>query len=276
MADMLAAPVPPELAHLSKRQLKREMRRRVHEANKQDEGWRQKKLKARAATREAARLEAAESAPQSVNADEKISQHRPYGNKPAAGFVIIPVESAANLNVAISGCSHHHNTAAEESIWASIDNGEGEGDEVHHARATRGAGQRLVALHHETVRSVAMGLSAHRDDLAEYMKAACGTRVESIMRAPGSSTALFTSNGAGGGGSADDGAGSSSSASAIVDGGAGPDNTLMDSESDRGELSLEAFREYYMLREQARDRVKEMIQQDNPGHYEHVTHIMHN
>ena len=36
--------------------------------------------------------------------------------------------------------------------------------------------------------------------------------------------------------------------------------------------SLETFREYYVLREQARDAVKVMIQQSNPEEYAHVDH----
>lgn len=261
MAIMMAAPVPAELAHLSKRQLKREMRRRVHEANKQDKGWRQSKLKARAATREAARQKAATVEPLSVNAEEKISQHRPFGNKPAPGFVLIPVASAAGLNVAVTGIGHRRvNTIDATPTTAEAD---GAAVEIRYVRATRGSGGgsggRLVALHHETVRAVALGLSAFRAELSEYMRSARGTPVEGMLHVPSDSGGSIHQ--VGGVPAAD----VESSAGAI----------LIDSERDRGELSLEAFREYYMLREQARDRVKELIQQNNPGQYEHVTHLVH-
>jgi hypothetical protein len=84
----------PELEPLSKRDRKRELRRRAREAEKQDQQAQEARRRARAEKRAAER--------QKQPRVELVSQHRPFGNKPSAGYIIVPTASAKSLTIAMT------------------------------------------------------------------------------------------------------------------------------------------------------------------------------
>ena len=133
----------PELEALSQRQRKKELRRRVRNAQKGDSAFQD----AKKAARRTKRLNAKVHKEPGV---EQVSQHRPFGNKPHPGHVTVPTAAAHKLSVAVTGSGHR--TEGPASV--------GSGDTAPNQRvARRTTGGRLVALHHETTLSVGRGLS---------------------------------------------------------------------------------------------------------------------
>ena len=233
----------PDLALLSKKKQKKELKRRILEAKRKDDAWVAEKAKESTAKRAAERNEDGAKPPLAPNASA-ASQHRPFGDKPAPGWVHVPVASAEALHVSVTNPSTkktHGNGVG--SAGAGVSGAAAEGNNAARlVRATVGGAQRLIALHHETTLSVALALSAQQSNLAAFMAEAAATSnaavVEQLLQ-PDEGGVGRNHNGRG----------------------AGADGT-----------ELAAFQEGYTLREQARDYVKVLIQNRNPGSYAHVEH----
>eukprot|EP00035_Acanthoeca_spectabilis_P033308 m.22916 g.22916 ORF g.22916 m.22916 type:complete len:918 (+) comp5885_c0_seq1:93-2846(+) len=220
--DVLLAFMTPELEGLSKRDRRRELRRRAREAQKPAlaEARREKRKARRAESQEvAARV-------------EQVSQHRPFGDKPAAGYVRVPVASASVLSVSISGGPDKQKQALER--FQRTSGTEAASDMCRCVRVT--PGHKPVALHHETTLSLGIGLSCLPNSVHDYVTGASDTPVERML-------------------------------------GGRPSEGEPLEETHVGESTLETFREDCAKREQARDVVKVMIQNENPTDYDHVDHL---
>jgi FkbH-like protein len=223
----------PELEDLSKRDRKRELRRRAREAQRMDASLAEIKKEARNARRAASR---------DVNGRvEQVSQHQAFNDKPPPGYIDVPVSSARDLCVSMGTRSRH-----SVSAGGVTPNGVTEAEPALPTRVARvTADGRAVALHHETMLAVGLGLTARTSDVHSFIIATHHTPVEQML---------------GGGTNVPSGVGE-----AVGGGGGGDDST--------DQTSLEMFRDYCAKREQARDIVKVMIQEDNPDSYDHVNHL---
>ena len=163
----------------------------------------------------------------------EISQHRPFGNKPSPGYVRVPTASALKLNVRVN----NENPPSSSATRATMSGGQA----ANARHASGSGGGRPVALHHETTLAIALGLTTKKRELAEYVSAAYYTPVERMLTAPHTGTEVDTSAG-------------------------------RDADSHGKPLTIQQYQEYYILREQARDKVKLMIQRSNPEQYAHVNH----
>ena len=164
-------------------------------------------------------------------------------------------------------------------------------------RATQGGSRRLVALHHETSLSIALGLSARRRELEAFL-AASAAAVAAAAAGPagvlhanascrgdakGSGDEVSPNNdGTGGhvGGSTNDalaaqGGGVVAQLLQPAGGSAGEqvDRAHLGRGAGAQGTELASYQEEYTRREQARDHVKVLIQRANPGSYEHVVHV---
>ena len=234
----------PDLELMSKKRQKKELKRRILEAKKNDDAWLAEKAQERAAKRATERAAAAQPAPNSNAA----SRHRPFGDKPAAGWVIVPVASAETLNVSFANSDpakappQQAGNATATAVSLAVAAAAAAATAARLVRVTQGGSQRMVALHHETYLSVALALSAQQHSLAAFMKEHRATNTAAAVEhllTPADGVVGREHNGRG----------------------AGADGT-----------ELASFQEDYTLREQARDHVKVMIQQSNPESYAHVEH----
>ncbi len=142
----------PELEALSKRQRKKELRRRVRAAQQADPMWKQQQAKARAARRLALRQTVHKKL--APNENEQVSRHKPFPNKPAAGHILVPVATAAALCVGMAVDSV--SSRSDSSVMASS----GVQRVPSDARPLRAShDNRPVSLHHETVLALATGLA---------------------------------------------------------------------------------------------------------------------